>query len=112
MNTRVCLRAGGVALLVVSEGGRLPRVVHWGADFGALTDVDATTLALADRWSVAPNSPDEGLVLGVLPEARYGWTGTPGLIGSRDGADWSPAWSLVSASVDGVALDIGTCRDD
>ena len=104
MNTRVCLRAGGVALLLVSEGGRLPRVVHWGADFGALTDVDATTLALADRWSVAPNSPDEGLVLGVLPEARYGWTGTPGLIGSRDGADWSPAWSLVSASVDGVAL--------
>ena len=104
MDTRVCLRADGVALVLVSEDGGLPRVLHWGADPGPLTVDDVAALALADRWAVAPNAPDTGLILGVVPEARFGWTGTPGLVGSRDGADWSPEWSLAGASIDGVPL--------
>jgi alpha-galactosidase len=44
------------------------------------------------------------MVLGIVPEGRFGWSGTPGLVGSRDGADWSPAWNLVSATLDGAPL--------
>ena len=49
MDTRVCLRADGVALVLVSKDGGLPRVLHWGADPGPLTDDDVAALALADQ---------------------------------------------------------------
>lgn len=105
MNTRVCLRSGGVALVLVSDEGGLPRVLHWGADPGPLTDEDVVGLTVADRWGVAPNGPDTGMVLGIVPEGRFGWSGTPGLVGSRDGADWSPEWTLVGATIDGAPLE-------
>jgi alpha-galactosidase len=104
MDTRVCLRADGVAIVLVNEDGGLPSVLHWGADPGPLTDDDVAALSVAARWGVAPNGPDTGMVLGIVPEGRFGWSGTPGLVGSRDGADWSPAWNLVSATLDGAPL--------
>lgn len=107
MDTRVCLRADGVALVLVSEEGGLPRVLHWGPDCGPLSDADVVALTDADRWLVAPNAPDHGMILGLVPEARFGWTGTPGLIGSRAGADWSPGWQVVGATIDDVPLGEG-----
>ncbi|MDF1490165.1 alpha-galactosidase [Tessaracoccus caeni] len=107
MDTRICLRADDVALVLVTEDGGLPWVLHWGADLGALSDDEATALIEGDRWVQAPNGPDHGLILGVVPEARFGWSGTPGLIGSRDGADWSPDWRLSGVTIDGVAVTDG-----
>ncbi len=99
MESRISLRSAGVALLLVSDGG-LPRVVHWGSDPGAVSEADFASLEIGDRWMVANNSPDEGLVLGIIPEGRFGWTNTPGLVGSRDGLGWSPDWRLESVSID------------
>ena len=81
MDTRVCLRADGVAIVLVNEDGGLPSVLHWGADPGPLTDDDVAALSVAARWGVAPNGPDTGMVLGIVPEGRFGWSGTPGLVG-------------------------------
>lgn len=91
MDTRVCVRADGVALVLVTEGDGLPWVLHWGADCGELSDDEIAALIEADRWVLAPNGPDQGLILGVVPEARFGWSGTPGLIGSREGSAGAPA---------------------
>ncbi len=64
------LTADGVGLtVVVPGGGRLPRIVHWGADPG-------------------PGVPDAayGLsALPLLPVQHEGWAGRPALSGDRDG---------------------------
>ena len=107
MDTRICLRTEGVALVLVTEDGALPWVLHWGADGGPLSEEEAAALIEGDRWIAAPNGPDHGLILGLVPEARFGWSGTPGLVGSRGGADWSPDWHLASVTVDGAPAPEG-----
>ncbi|MFT3889494.1 MAG: alpha-galactosidase [Arachnia sp.] len=105
MDGIVALRAGGVSLLVAAEEGRgLPRVLHWGADAGPVTADDAAALLAADRWGLPDRAPDMGALVGIVPEARFFWSGTPGLIGSRDGADWSPEWRVAQILVDGEPL--------
>ncbi|MFV0429734.1 MAG: alpha-galactosidase [Arachnia sp.] len=111
---RVCLRANGVACFVVIEHAMLPRIIHWGADPGPVTVAEFDALASAASFGAVPNGPEQGLILGVLPEARFGWLGTPGLTGSEDGREWSPAWqvSRVTANahpVDADALELGDC---
>lgn len=101
MDSRIALRAAGVSLLLVTAEGRLPEVMHWGADVGPVDEASFEAIVQANRWPVAPNSPDEGLILGLLPEASHGWLGKPGLIGSRDGMDWTPDWHLDEVLVDG-----------
>ena len=34
------LRASGTSLILDDRGNTLPRIVHWGADLGELTDAD------------------------------------------------------------------------
>ncbi len=75
----VHLRASGVSLVVAVGDRRLPRVVHWGADVG---EMDAPALS----------------ALAVLPEHSWGWMGTPGIAGHRDGRDHSTRF--VASAVD------------
>ncbi|NLE98075.1 MAG: alpha-galactosidase [Propionibacterium sp.] len=105
MDARIALEAAGVSLLVSATDDGLPEVIHWGAAIGAVSEAQFDHIARGARWMFAGNSLDDPLRLGVVPEARFGWTGTPGLIGSRDGAAWSPAWRVVEATVDGRAVD-------
>ena len=105
---RIALQAGDVALVLDSTDGRLPAVVHWGA---ALPGLDAATVdALVLAWQPAqlPNAPDIPVRLSLVPEARTGWTGRPGLTGSRnDGTAWSPDWRVVEVLVDGEPVEEG-----
>jgi alpha-galactosidase len=95
----VHLTAGGVSLVLDCRDDALPAVVHWGAALGPL-DTDAlTALADADVAPVAPNEMDDPVRLSVLPEPHRGWSGRPGLTGHRDGADWSPAFTVTSLAV-------------
>ncbi|MBO9039716.1 alpha-galactosidase [Curtobacterium flaccumfaciens] len=95
----VHLTAGGVSLVLDCRDDALPAVVHWGAALGPL-DADAlTALADADVAPVAPNEMDDPVRLSVLPEPHRGWSGRPGLAGHRDGADWSPAFTVTSLVV-------------
>ncbi len=86
-------RAAGVSvvLAVEPEGGLLPQVVHWGEDLGDLDEEELAGLALAAVPAVAENPTDTVFRLTPLPEHARAWIGRPGLEGSRDGRDWSPA---------------------
>ena len=104
-DSRIVLRAGGVAALLATQDSGLPAVLHWGADTGEITEDDFRALERADRMPIAPNQPDEPVRVGVLPEARFGWLGSPGLIGSRDGRDWSPDWQVTEVTLDGSVTE-------
>ncbi|MFC6507012.1 alpha-galactosidase [Promicromonospora citrea] len=86
----VRLAARGVALILAVPHDSLPHVVHWGPDPGPLSDDELRAVVAAAVPPRATNGVDSAVVVSVLPEARTGWTGTPGLSGHRAGAGWSP----------------------
>ncbi len=105
MRSRIVLRSAGVALLLTAGPDGMPEVVHWGGDPGEVSEAGFETLRLGSAWMIPGNSVDLGPRLGIVPEARYGWTGTPGLIGSREGRAWSPDWHVNEVRVDGTAVE-------
>lgn len=103
--TTYLLTAAGVSLALVTQDDRLPRVLHWGRDLGEAEAADLETLAAAERLPILPNQIDGSLNYGVLLEARDGIMMRPGLIGSRDGADWTPDFRLDRVLLDGAPVD-------
>ena len=101
----VVLRRDGAAAVLDVTAGRLPALVHWGADLGPLTGADAGALALGGVQQVDNNLVDEPLRLSLLPEHRTGWTGRPGISGSRAGTAWSPQLTTVGLAVDGREVE-------
>ena len=79
------LRASGTSLILDGRGNTLPRIVHWGADLGELTDADLVSLADAQRHQQVSNTQDDPVPLALVPEHSAGWLGTPGLSVHRDG---------------------------
>ena len=79
------LRAGGVGVLVDAAGPALPRVLHWGADPGDLDAAALDRLAADLQPSLALSGFDEPWPFPLLPGQVDGWSGRPGLSGSRDG---------------------------
>ncbi|MDQ1085213.1 MULTISPECIES: alpha-galactosidase [Microbacterium] len=103
----VVLRAAGVAIAIDVSDAHLPAVVFWGTDCG---DLDAASFDALVRTGIAPIGPndmDEPIRLSVLPEEWTGWSGRPGLSGSRAGRAWSPRLRVTGVRLDGVALDAG-----
>ena len=98
------LRADGVSVLLDLTDGRLPAIVHWGGDLGALDLVAAEALMLSGVRPHAHNIQDEPVRLAVLPEHWSGWTGRPGLSGDRGGGDWSPKFETMAVRIDGSTL--------
>ena len=85
------LRAGGTSVVLSFLGGVAPQVLHWGADLG---DVPFPVLRSLDRAALASiehNAPEDPIRVPIIPEARTGWTGRPGLCGWRESLPgWSP----------------------
>ena len=92
----VHLRAAGTSLLLDCGGTLLPRVLHWGADLGELSDDDMAALLRVSMPQLVTNTLDEVVQLSVIPELSTGWLGTPGIAGHRDGADFSTSFRLRS----------------
>jgi alpha-galactosidase len=67
----------------------LPRIVHWGADLGELSDPQLQQLVLGSYRQTVANQPDRTPWVSVLPENSQGWVGTPGLEGHRGGRHFS-----------------------
>lgn len=101
MYPRVAARAAGVALLIAAPEDGMPEVIHWGGDPGQIDEDQFDALASGAAWMRTGNGLDEALRVGIVPEARFGWTGSPGLIGSRDGVGWSPHWRTREVLLDG-----------
>lgn len=90
----VHLREQGVSLLLQYRLGHPVRVVHWGADLGDVEDASAEALAAADLPAHRINDVDHPVLLTLPVSGHDGYTGHPGLSGSRDGRDWSPNFVL------------------
>ena len=88
-------------------GGRLPRVLHWGAELPTLTDEDAVALAEAvgaGRRAELDRRPVAGRpAAGALDRLD----GRPGLSGSRAGAGWSPRFTVAALALDGDRVALG-----
>ncbi len=109
-DVRLLLGADGVCLLLDITAGRLPAILHWGRDLGDLSAGDAGGLAAATMPAPVNNGTDRAARLAVLPEHHTGWTGRPGLSGSRRGAGWSPKFVSTDIRVDDVHLDDATAE--
>ncbi len=88
------LRASGVSLIIDVGDGRLPRVLHWGADLGELSDHALEEIALASVEPRVGGEFDSRHALSVLPEHSCGWMHTPGVSGSRAGRDHSTQFTV------------------
>ncbi|QDP98712.1 alpha-galactosidase [Microlunatus elymi] len=98
---RILLRAEDTSVLIDLTAGRLPAIVHWGSELGELTAADAAGLAAATMPSPHANGTDQVSRLAVLPEHHTGWTGRPGLSGSRRGVGWSPKFTTTGLTISG-----------
>ncbi|MFG2504727.1 alpha-galactosidase [Streptomyces rubiginosohelvolus] len=97
-------RSSGCSLLLETPSGRLPIVRHWGADLGPLDETAARAAGLAASvGGRLPGELDTGPA-SLVPEPWTGWMGRPGLVGSRGGRDWSPAFTVTSVRLDGTEI--------
>lgn len=88
------LRGGGVSLLADVSPPGLPRIVHWGADLGELSEAQAHALIRA----ATPGTPHAGYDTferpSLLSERLRGQSGPLGVSGRRgDGTAWSVHFS-------------------
>jgi alpha-galactosidase len=101
----VHLRRGGTSVLVRLDPQALPAVLHWGHDLGDLSDhaLAAVVPALGmPLWDSVIQSQE---AVALLPQHSSGWTGRPGLLGSRAGRAWSVAFDHVTHAVQEAGTD-------
>ena len=99
----VHLRAGGTSVVVKTDGGRLPRVLHWGEDLGELGR-EALDAIMATAEPAGGDSPvTSPQPVSVLAQLAEGWLGRPGLTGDSAGA----RWAALFRTVDVEAVDDG-----
>ena len=103
VDTCAVLRSAGVCVVLDATLGRLPAILHWGQDIGALSLRDVRAMIRAAVPPVVSNLVDEPARLAILPEHWTGWVGRPGLSGSRSGRDWSPQFTTTALRANGHA---------
>jgi alpha-galactosidase len=88
------LRRGGVAVVVSmgEDGSSLPQLLYWDLDFGPLNAAELEGLRCCRNAVKTENLNESVQNLSLFPAFERGWMGRPGLIGSRAGRDWSPAF--------------------
>jgi alpha-galactosidase len=107
----VHLRADTVSLVI--DARELPSVVHWGAPLGELSEEDLVTIADGIVSPISFNAPGVPVPISLLPSARIGYPGRPGLRGHRSGVDWLPTLTLTSVKQFGASVTFelaGTVR--
>jgi alpha-galactosidase len=100
----VALSSADVSLVLDLGDAALPSVVHWGERLAHLETTDLASLVSAHVPLPGPNLVDLPPRVAVLPEPWTGWTGRPGLAGSRDGRAWSTRFVVDRIQLDGAAL--------
>ncbi|MDN3495857.1 alpha-galactosidase [Planococcus sp. APC 4015] len=82
----VVIDAYGVALILEVPESGLPRVLHWGASPGHLTDDDLAVLSAGVSRQTPPGTLDAAWQVSILPAQADGWAGRPGAqVRTRDG---------------------------
>ena len=90
----------GVMVVLDVSGPHLPRVLHWGQDLGALSGAEVDALPPAAEQMHGPRPADRGVPFTLSPTRANGWSGWPGLTGSRDGHASQPLFVLESVTTD------------
>lgn len=84
------LRRGGTSVVVQLDGGRLPRLLHWGTDLGELAEDTLSTLVQTVQPAIGDSAVTYPQPVPVLPLLSEGWLGRPGIVGSRGGRAFAP----------------------
>ena len=93
------LRRGGVSLVVDLSGGRLPRILHWGADLGELDGRQLADLRTATLPTIGDSAVTYPQPVPVVPQLAEGWLGRPGVTGNRHGRAFAPWFREATSSV-------------
>lgn len=80
------LDRGGLAIVFALSVDRLPAIVYWGASLGADAEKRAGELVATARPAVMNSSLDEARGVSLLPSEWEGWSGSPGIEASLNGA--------------------------
>ncbi|MFJ8896453.1 alpha-galactosidase [Leifsonia sp. NPDC102414] len=88
----VHLRAGGTSVVVLLDGNRLPRILHWGDDLGELDAGELRTIAQVSLPAVGDSVVTYPQPVPVLAQLHEGWLGRPGLVGDSGGRRWAPVF--------------------
>ncbi len=94
------VRRGGTSLVLRLDSDVMPCVLHWGADLGDLPSEALASIGPALEQPLTDSVVMSQRAVSVVPQQSSGWTGRPGLQGSRDGRAWSVAFDVVSHRVD------------
>lgn len=110
-------RNGGTAVVLHLDENQLPTLVHWGPDLGELDTTALDALRAAVTRPYFDSVVASPAAVSVLPLHSAGWIGRPGLLGSREGRDWSPRFSdvrhdSVSAETEGGTRLRSTADDE
>jgi alpha-galactosidase len=90
----LALRRDGVMVVLDIAGPQLPRIVHWGADLGELTDAEIAQLPAAQYSPPDDDTFMSDVPVTVSPTRAQNWPGWPGLTGHRGGAASQPLFVL------------------
>jgi alpha-galactosidase len=101
----------GVGLIIDARGAGLPRVLHWGAPVGRITDADAEALAHALSRQTLPGTLDAAWQVSLSPQEGDGWSGRPGMQLRREGVLHHARWTVDGLDADDAALTI-RARDE
>lgn len=96
----VHLRGGGTSVVVLLSDGRLPRILHWGADLGGLDDAGLSTVQRATRPTIGDSAVTYPQPVPVVPQLAESWLGRPGISGSRTGRAWAPLFGEATSSLE------------
>lgn len=100
----VHLRRGGTSVVADLRDGRLPRILHWGADLGEISPDALVRLADAVQPVIGDSAVTYPQPVPVVPLLAEGWLGRPGLAGSRSGGrGFAPLFSGAVARVEDEA---------
>ncbi|MHA7286027.1 alpha-galactosidase [Arthrobacter sp. MDT3-44] len=113
--TTIHLSVADTSVVVDASGPGVPAIVHWGPSLGPLNSEQLSGLVA----SLVPQRVSGGLDvparLSVIPQEAFGWQGTPGFTGHRQGTNISPAFQLTSigqAEVDDGGREVSFTADD
>ena len=105
------LRAGGTSAVIDLTTPGFPAIIHWGDDLGALSESRLADLAVAARPQRVSGALDTPSRLSIVPLESAGWQNEPGLIGSRQGRDFSPRFPAADV-LDQTATSVTLSADD
>lgn len=105
------LRAGGTSAVIDLTAPGFPAIIHWGDDLGALSESRLADLAVAARPQRVSGALDTPSRLSIVPLESAGWQNEPGLIGSRQGRDFSPRFRAADV-LDQTATSVTFSADD